>query len=189
MLTLPEIAALVNPWYGQGRIREGDYQTLKTQYLVEIGATPQGCTTCRSFRSDVLHHFRYKLRQHNIPIMKTTRKYILADEVQYLQLPDDPRLIVNEAGDDDENRRPLTDALAEQLFALDEAYKGFIVQNPAYEAPKATPAPAKSAPAAKPKATPAPAKSAPADVAAAVLAEDAAMAGTGSSLSELPLDQ
>ncbi|ARK09035.1 hypothetical protein A6C57_01180 [Fibrella sp. ES10-3-2-2] len=146
MLTLTEIAALVEPWYVEGRIRQSDFETLKAQYLSEIGASPGQCTTCSSFRRDVLHHFRYQLRQNNFPIMETTRKYMLADEVNQLQLPGDNRLIVNEAGDDEENRRPLTNELAEQLLASDEAYKQFIVRNPAYKepAPKAA-APAKPA--------------------------------------------
>ncbi len=135
MLTLDEIATLVGPWYGEGRISSRDFDRLKTQYLTDIEAPKGQCTTCSSFRTDVLHHFRYQLKTNNITIMKSTRKYLLHEDVAYLEIPGSSRLVVNEAADNDENRQRLTTELAERLMESDPEYKKFIVKNPDYEEP------------------------------------------------------
>ena len=150
MLTLETIAVLVGNWLTQGRIAENDFQRLKAEYMTAIKAPPGSCTTCESFRQDVLHHFRYLLKQNHISPVKSNRKYVLAEGVNSLKLPDDQRLIVNDAADNDPDLRPLTDELAETLRNRNEAYLSLIVPNLKYEPPVAKPVAPATPPARQP---------------------------------------
>ncbi|GAB2549899.1 hypothetical protein [Spirosoma aerophilum] len=128
---------IVRQWYATGHISTDDLAALKVLYLREIGAPP-GCKTCSSVIADIKHHFTYQLKLQNLLPVSTNskvqaRKYIILG-AGFLMLPGDSTIIVND-GQESEDRKLLTDAMAEEILTNNPSYSALIGINPQWVDP------------------------------------------------------
>ncbi|GAB3552896.1 hypothetical protein [Spirosoma fluminis] len=110
-----------------GELSEDDRATLKKQYLLDIGAPPD-CQPCSSVWSDIRHHFLYQLKQ--LTPVSTLKKFIIIG-AGLLMLPGASYSIAND-GEETENRKILTDELAEEILEANPSYSELIKVNPAW---------------------------------------------------------
>lgn len=127
----PQLLEIAGQWLTTGQISFDEKNLLKNQYLIDIGAA--GCKTCGNVWSDIKHHFEYKLKQLNLtPVAKSIRKYLIIGS-SFLMLPGSSVVFVNE-GQDSEDRKVLTDEMAEKILADHPDYSQLIGINPAWQA-------------------------------------------------------
>lgn len=127
------IEPIVRQWVATGDVSEADKPALKAQYLIEIGAPPD-CKPCSSVWSDIRQHFFYQFKHEN-PVANKLRKFLIVGGM--LMLPGDPVTYVNE-GEENESRKVLTDAMAEDILNTYPSYDSLIKRNPDYVDSEAT---------------------------------------------------
>ena len=126
-----DLIEIVAGWVTTGQLAEADKPVLKAAYLAHVRAEP-GCTTCDDFWSEVRQHFFYAYKQLNrTTVAQKIRKYGIIGS-SYLMLPGSSVAYVNE-GEESEDRKVLTDEMAEFILAKYPEYKNLVGINPAWQ--------------------------------------------------------